>query len=394
MQPRFHEMTPQPLASAGGRARPRWLALAALAAVAIAACEDPQGPVSCGSIPAVTVNVGERSTVSACFTDPNGDMVTVSASSSNPSVATATASGTTVTVTAVSPGNASVSITASDPGGLQGSAAFQVTVPNRAPRPVGDIASQTVVAGETKTVNVSGNFMEPDGETLSYSASSSDTDVATASASGSTITVTAVGRGAATVTVTATDPGGASATQSFQVTVPNRAPEPRGSIPETEVKSGETVNVDPGPYFTDPDGDALTYTASSSASSVARVTVAGRLLRITGVGSGRATVTVTARDPHGETATQSFRVTVPNRGPVAVGSIPAQSAIEGGTKTVVLGSYFDDPDDDALTYAATSANAAVAIATVSGNVLTIRAVRAGFTVITVTARDPGGLTAT
>ena len=342
----------------------------------------------------MTVNVGESTTVSACFNDANGDMLSYSVSSSNPSVATATASGTSVNITAVSPGNATISISANDPGGLSGSSSVSVTVPNRAPRPVGDIASLTVVAGETESVNVSGNFMEPDGQTLSYSASSSDTDVATASASGSTIAVTAVGRGMATVTVTATDPGGASATQSFQVTVPNRAPEPRGSIPEQEVRSGETANVDPGPYFADPDGDALTYTASSSTPTVATVSVAGRLLRITGVGSGRTTVTVTARDPGGETATQSFRVTVPNRGPTPVGTIPAQSVTEGSTKTLVLRPYFNDPDGDNLTYAATSANAAVAVGTVSGNVLTIRAVASGFTVITITARDPGGLTAT
>ena len=394
MNPSPHESTPQRPARAHGRSFHYLLFVAALGVLAVAACENPQAPVSCGPIPAVTVNVGESSTVTACFNDANGDMTSVTASSSNPSVATATGAGTTVTVMAVSPGNASITITASDPGGLQGSAVFQVTVPNRAPRAVGTIGSLTVVAGETQTTDVSGNFTEPDGQALSYNASSSDTDVATATASGSTITVTAVGRGMATVTVTATDPGGESATQSFQVTVPNRAPEPNGSMPDAEVKSRETTTVDLGPYFTDPDGDNLEYSASSSATAVATASVAGRLLTITGVGSGTATVTVTASDPDGETATQRFNVTVPNRAPAAVGTIPAQTATEGGTRTVVLQPYFNDPDGDALTYTATSANATVAVATVSGSVLTLRAVGAGFTVITITATDPGGLKAT
>ena len=392
--PKPRHVRPRPPTSTGAQSRYRFFALGAIAAVAIAACENPQAPMSCGPLPAVTVNVGESTTVSACFNDANGDALTYSVSSSNPSVATATGAGSSVNITAVSPGNATVTISASDPGGLQATSAVSVTVPNRAPRAVGTIAAVTVAGGETETVDVSGNFTDPDGQTLSYSASSSNPDVATATASGSTVTVTAVGRGMATVTVTATDPGGESATQSFQVTVPNRAPEAEGTIPDAEVKSGETTTVDLGSYFTDPDGDALNYSASSSSPTVATASVAGRVLTVTGAGSGTATVTVTAADPGDLKATQSFQVTVPNRAPEAVGTIPAQTATEGGTKTLVLQPYFTDPDGDVLTYTATSANPAVAVATVSGSVLTIRAVGAGFSVITVTATDPGELKAT
>ncbi len=365
-----------------------------LTAVALAACESPAAPVSCGPIPQQTINVGESTTVSVCFNDANGDMLSYSATSSNPSVATVAAAGSSVTVTAVSPGNAAITITARDPGGLQATAVVNVTVPNRAPRAVGTVAPLTVVGGETATVDVSGNFMEPDGQSLSYSASSSNASVATASAAGSAVTVTAVGRGMATVTVTATDPGGASATQSFQVTVPNRAPEAVGTIPAATVEAGETSTVDLSSYFTDADGDALSYTASSSATAVATVTVAGSALRVIAGRPGTATVTVTAADPDGETATQSFQVTVPNRGPEAVGTIPAQMLTEGGTRSLVLASYFTDPDGDALTFTTANANPAVAVGTVSGSVLTIRAVGVGFSVITVTATDPGGLTAT
>ena len=365
-----------------------------LAAVALGACENPQAPVSCGPIPQQTVNVGESTSVSVCFNDANGDMLAYTATSSNPSVATAVAAGSSVTVTAVSPGSAGITITARDPGGLQATAVVNVTVPNRAPRAVGTIAPLTVVGGETARVDVSGNFMEPDGQSLSYSASSSNPSVATAAVSGSTVTVTAVGRGMATVTVTATDPGGESATQSFQVTVPNRAPEPRGTIPAATVEAGKTSTVDLSSYFTDADGDALRYSASSSATAVATVAVSGAILTITAVAPGTATVTVTAADPDGETATQSFQVTVPNRTPTPVGTIPAQSLTEGGTKSLVLAAYFTDPDGDALTYTAANANPAVALGTVSGSVLTIRAVSVGFSAITITARDPGGLTAT
>ena len=66
--------------------------------------------------------------MTACFTDPNGDVLSYSATSSSPEVATASAAGETITVTAVSPGNTSVTVTASDPNGMTGTQSFQVTV--------------------------------------------------------------------------------------------------------------------------------------------------------------------------------------------------------------------------------------------------------------------------
>ena len=364
------------------------------AALALAACDNPVAPISCGPIPQQTINTGESTTVSVCFTDENGDALSYSASSSSPAVATATVSGTSLTITAVAPGNATISITATDPGGLSATASVSVMVPNRAPRAVGTIDALTVEVGEQGTANVSGAFMDPDGEALSYSSASSDSDVATASVSGSTVTVTAVAKGMATITVTATDPGGASATQSFGVTVPNRAPEPTGSIPAATVEVGESVEADLSAFFADPDGDALAYAATSSDSAVATVGVENAVAVVTAVAKGMATITVTATDPGGASADQSFEVTVPNRTPEAVGAIPAQAVTRGDTEAVALRPYFRDPDGDPLTYTAASTNTRVAEVGVAEDSLTIRALAIGVSAITVTATDPGGLTAT
>ena len=113
------------------------------------------------------------------------------------------------------------------------------------------------------------------GDALSYSAATSDVGVAEVSVSGSTVTVMAVAKGSVTVTVTATDPGGLAATQTLEATVPNRAPEPVGSIPAHTVDVGQTATLDVSPYFTDADGDALSYAASSSDPSVAVVSASG-----------------------------------------------------------------------------------------------------------------------
>lgn len=373
----------------------RWRGVAVVASVVLAAaCGDPAAPpaapVSCGAIPSQTINVGETASVPVCFNDENGDMVSLSAQSSNVSVATVTARSGSVAVTAVSPGTAQVTVTGRDPGGLQGTVVFSVMVPNRAPQATGTIAAQTVVAGETEVVDVSGNFTEPDGQALSYSASSSNQEVATVAASGARIAVTAVSAGMATVTVTATDPGGASAAQSFEVTVPNRAPEPTGTIPAQTVQAGDDETVDLAPYFTDPDGDALDYSASSSAPSVATASVSGTAVTVAGVAKGTATITVTATDPAGESAEQMFQVTVPNRAPEARGSIPAMTVRVGDDETVNVAQYFTDPDGDALVYSASSSAASVATASPSGSTVTVTATGKGTAMVTVTATDPAG----
>ena len=304
------------IGSITSRLRRLGTAAAAPIVFGVVACENPQPPVACGAIPQVTVNAGETSTATACFTDPNGDMLSYSAMSTNPSVAAASASGATVTVSAAAPGSASVTVTATDAGGLQGQQSFQVIVPNRAPLPRGTIPPMTVRAGERETVDASSYFTEPDGETLAFGAASSNPAAATVSVAGSTVTVAAVARGMSTVTVTATDPGGLQATQTFETTVAdaNREPEPVGTIPAKTLAPGGAAMIDAAQYFTDPDGDILAYTAISSDTAVAGVSVSGAAVAITAVATGSAAVTITARDPGGLTATQRVSVTVKGDG--------------------------------------------------------------------------------
>ncbi len=367
-----------------------------LIALVAAACESPAAPTACGSLPQVTVNVGETANVSACFGDANGDVLSYTATSSNPQVATATISGTSITVTANSPGNTTVTVTATDPGGLQGQQSFPVMVPNRAPVPRGTMANVTRPVGETTTIDASQYFAEPDGETLTYTASASAPAVAGVSIAGSTVTVAALAKGTATVTVTASDPGGLSANQSFLFMVPNRDPVPVGTIEARTIEVGQSATIDVAPSFDDPDDDPLTYTAASSIPTVARTSVSGSVLTITAAGPGTATVTITATDDDRATATQTVTVTVPqpNRPPQRVGSIPTQSIDVAESKTVVASQYFSDPDGDALTYTATSSAPAVVRVSVSGAIVTITGLTAGSATVTVTARDPEGLTAT
>lgn len=94
---------------------------------------------------------------------------------------------------------------------------------------------------------------------------------------------------------------------------PNMAPTTVGSIMDRTMTVGDaasTMNV--MGYFRDADGDTLTYSAMSSDTAVATADIptGSNMLTVTPMAAGTTTVTVTATDPAGETAPQTFTVTV------------------------------------------------------------------------------------
>ena len=91
----------------------------------------------------------------------------------------------------------------------------------------------------------------------------------------------------------------------------NRPPGPVGTLgPLTIGVDDAPVSFDVAAAFRDPDGDTLTYRATSSALGVVATAVSGSTLTVTPVAAGTATVPVTAADPLGLSATQTFRVAV------------------------------------------------------------------------------------
>ena len=91
---------------------------------------------------------------------------------------------------------------------------------------------------------------------------------------------------------------------------PNRAPVAQGSIPGQTVTVGESLAVNVASAFSDPDGDPLTYSATSSSPEVVTVAVAGSRVTLGGVAVGIATLTVNATDPRGLSAQITVPVTV------------------------------------------------------------------------------------
>ena len=77
--------------------------------------------------------------------------------------------------------------------------------------------------------------------------------------------------------------------------------------------------------------------------------------------------------------------------PSACGPAPPPTTVNA-TETATVAFCFDDPNGDVLEYSAKSSNPKVATASVLGTDVTIAALAKGTTNVTVTARDPGGLT--
>ena len=98
-----------------------------------------------------------------------------------------------------------------------------------------------------------------------------------------------------------------------EITIPNQAPVVVGSIDAATGTVGGAVEI---AYmysvFSDPDGHDLDlqFTATSNNEAAATVQVIGFAVMITPVAAGNATITVTASDLYGETATTTFNATI------------------------------------------------------------------------------------
>ena len=216
------------------------------------------------------------------------------------------------------------------------------------------------------------------------------TAVATYSSWSDTSITVEVPAGAATGNVVVTVDGQASNGVTFTVTE-NRAPEVVKRIEAQTVSKGESAEVTVSSYFSDPDEDDLEYTVASADTAKVTVAVSGAVVTVTGVAQGSATVTVTASDGS-LTVQQGFTVTVPNRAPVKVGWVSAQTVNKGSNLDLTVSSYFSDPDEDTLEYSVVSSDTAKVTVAVNGAVVTLTGVAKGDATVTVTASD-GNLTA-
>ena len=203
---------------------------------------------------------------------------------------------------------------ASDPAGLKATVPVMVMVmrENRPPILADDVAETP--EDTPVLIDVLANDTAPDGDRMQILAITQPSHGTTTVVAGEVRYVPAPDYyGPDAFNYTAGDGGGLSAKANVAVTVlpANESPAPLGIIPDQMLEEGaDPVTLDLTPYFTDVDGDVLTFEGMSSDQEVTMVTVTGTTLTLTPVVTGAAMVTVTARDPEGLTATQIFSVAV------------------------------------------------------------------------------------
>ena len=365
-------------------------------------------PEAVGTPDTVVLTVGDGAKtvdVSGYFSDPAGDELMYTAVSGSPDKATADTDGSMVTITPVAAGDATVTVTATNSRNLSATRTISVTVnpaPNNPPtltpgRSVPDV-TLVLVDDPSWARDVSGYFMDADGDALMYSADSSDDTKAMASVSGSMVTITALAEGSATITVTASDDED-SAAMSIYVTVaparvtptPNAAPSIKKAIGDRKVEmiaSGDNANmeisINLSEHFEDPEMGPLYYNVSIvSQSPTATTTPAPKVidlvagfpdgtdlnssLVIDAMSTGTAMVKVVARDAQLAATESTFMITVvdadSNEAPdnVAPGTAPIGAITDvvtvrlkvGETKTVIddreIIEYFTDLDFPSVT---------------------------------------------
>ena len=105
----------------------------------------------------------------------------------------------------------------------------------------------------------------------------------------------------------------------------NHAPLAVGSIPTPGLHVSDTLTLDVSQAFRDPDGDALTYSIATSDARTVQATITAGHATIVALAVGSADITVTATDPGGLSARQTFGVTVSMPPPAP--PVPAQVEI-------------------------------------------------------------------
>jgi hypothetical protein len=304
--------------------------------------------------------------VSSNFTDVDaGDTLTYGATglpdglTINPSTGLISGNPTNAAV-----GIRNVTVTATDGSGSIASTSFKLTVANTNDAPVAtSIATRNATEDTFFSMNVSSSFTDIDaGDTLTYGATglpdgltiNTSTGVVSGFPTNSSV-------GTRNVTVTATDTSGSTASTSFNILVANTndAPTVVAPIPSQNATEDASFNFNVSGYFNDIDGiDTLAYGASGLPDGLTINPSTGLISGSpTNAAVGTRSVTVTANDGNGGTASTNFSLTVKNTNdaPIVTSAIPTRTATEDSFFSTNVSSYFADPDvGDTLVFYATN----------------------------------------
>ena len=304
-------------------------------------------------------------------------------------------------ITALAEGETTCTVTATDSLGESVSEDFAITILEKNDPPV--VARQledielSLESHVRYDVDIEGVFDDEKPDQLSIDVESSTEEYADVILrnNGTEIRIYPLKRGDFEITVTATDDVDQSTSTDFHVAILdeeiNTPPEVSAPIADHTIDVGEELELDLASVYTDAEGDELTFTAESDDEDVATVGVdESNLLTVEGISAGTATITTEATDPSGESATDTFKVTVKTV-PVASQTVAQITLQLGGAGTSLdLNDSFYDADGDPLAFKITDQDANIANAYIEEATLSLDPLQRGAAVVTVIATDPDG----
>ncbi|HAL55473.1 MAG TPA: hypothetical protein DCP63_03060 [Bacteroidetes bacterium] len=300
-----------------------------------------------------SVNEGQPLTFTVSATDPDGDLLTYS-SSNLPSGATLGSSTGAFSWTPgfTQSGSYSVVFKATDPASSSDSTTALISVVNVNQKPViTAIAAKTVAEGSA--LNFSVVATDPDNDVITYGSPNLPTGATLSASTGSfSWTPGFAQAGSYSVTFTATDPGLLSDSTVASITVTNVNQKPTiASVSAKSVAEGTSLNFNLS--ATDPDGDPLTFSSSTSPTGASLSSSTGAFNWTPSfTQSGSYSILFRATDSGGlsDSTTASITVTNVNRKPAYVSRVPTSvSQVSFNTATTFRVSA-SDPDGDALTF--------------------------------------------
>ncbi len=242
--------------------------------------------------------------------------------------------------------------------------AFTDRTVGTAPTVANAIPDQTAAVGTAFSFQFAANtFNDPDGDTLSYTATLSDDNALPGWLSFAADTRTfsgtpqAANAGTVSVKVTATD-GTNSVSDTFDIAVTN-APTVANAIPDQTAEPGTAFSFQfPANTFNDADGDTLSYTATKADGTALPgwLSFAADTRTFSGTpqaaNAGTVSVKVTATDGT-HSVSDSFDIAV-TTAPTVANAIPDQTAtVNAAFSFQFAANTFNDADGDTLTYTAT-----------------------------------------
>ena len=338
--------------------------------------------------------------VSAVFTDLDHTVdeleITAEAIGEGIGRVTLEVSGTELTVSGVmgaTPGDVDIQLTATDPYGASATSILMASVINIGPMVAMEIEDQELDRIVPLVLDLSGVFEDTDGEIQSISVMVADEGIVEASDvdEANTLTITGLTVGSTTVTLTGTDDNDAYTEVEFLVSVINIDPIVVEVVPDQTTTRAEPIELDLSSTFDDPDAnnDQMTLSVAADDSMYVDAVLDGTTLTLVGLDVGVSNVTLTARDADGGEVETTFRTTIENVVPIAIGTIsPISLEVGGQAVSQSIATLFTD--DDPLTYHVTIADMSVALATMSNTTASIAPVSRGSTTLVVSAIDPHG----